>query len=127
MRGDYYVGGFINGKIISGILWYHMHLKEFRALHTLLFGSRVILDHVNWCILALVKFGELLNILECVANIYMCILVVYWWLLSCLINRIQLYHLFSLIMFNCELWTNPSGHLVDHLPYLYGWIDGVQE
>jgi len=25
--------GFINGKIISGIFWYHMHLEESRILH----------------------------------------------------------------------------------------------
>jgi len=35
MRGDYYIGEFINGKIISRIIWYHMHLEESRTLHTL--------------------------------------------------------------------------------------------
>jgi len=33
MCGVYYVGRFINGKIISEILWYHMRLKESRTLH----------------------------------------------------------------------------------------------
>jgi len=37
MRGGYYVGGFINDKII--LAWYHMYLEESRALHTLLFGE----------------------------------------------------------------------------------------
>jgi len=31
--GVYYVGGFINGKIISGIIWCHIHLDESETLH----------------------------------------------------------------------------------------------
>ena len=33
-------------------------------------------------------------------------------------------YVYTLIV-KCEL--TPSGRLVDHLPYSYGWIDDVQE
>jgi len=46
-----------------------------------------------------------------------------------LLNQMKINYIiyFHLIMFNCELWTNPSGRLVDRLPYLYGWVDDVQK
>jgi len=49
MRVDYYVGEFINGKIILGIQWYHMHLEESRTLHAFEYlVSRVIIEYVTW-------------------------------------------------------------------------------
>jgi len=49
MRGDYYIGGFINGKIISGIQWCHMHLDESTTLHAFEYlVSRVIIEYVTW-------------------------------------------------------------------------------
>jgi len=56
MWGDYYVGGFINDKIISGILWYHMHLEEYRTLHA--FDIWRVESYLNWCICALVDFVD---------------------------------------------------------------------
>jgi hypothetical protein len=35
--------------------------------------------------------------------------------------------IFHLIMLIVDVKLTPSGHLVDRLPYLYGWVDGVQE
>jgi len=48
MRGDYYDCGFINGKIISEVQWYHMHLEESRTLHVFEYlMSRVIIEYVT--------------------------------------------------------------------------------
>ena len=61
--GDvYYVGGFINGKIIFGILMVpHASTEEYRTLHAFdILWNCVILDYVIWWLCALVKcVGEL--------------------------------------------------------------------
>ena len=44
------------------------------------------------------------------------------WVCICFIH--ELLECLCLIV-NYEL--TPSGHLVDRLPYPYGWVDGVQE
>jgi len=60
--GDvYYVDGFINGKIIFGILMIpHASREEYRTLHAFdILWNCVILDYVIWWLCALVKLGEL--------------------------------------------------------------------
>jgi len=48
--GVYYVGGFINSKIISGILMApHASKEEYRTLHAFEYlVSRVIIEYVTW-------------------------------------------------------------------------------
>ena len=65
--------------------------------------------------------------------IYMIDVVKWWayvddlirdWIYLLCMNPWMLMFDYNLIV-NCGL--TPSGPLVDHLPYPYGWVDGVQE
>ena len=114
MRVDYYVDGFINGKIISWILWYHMHLEESRTLHAFInWWVESLLEHVNWCICELVNFWWLLWILE-KGELYVYLIELVYSLIE-FVNHVKLNCViyFHLIMFNYRLWTNPE--------WSFGW------
>jgi hypothetical protein len=101
----------------SGILWYHMHLEESRALHTLLFGE---LSHTWLC--ELMYTCDWWNLVT-VVNIWIRWIVYIIWDV-CILGELyetefinhansDFVDYFQLIMFNYDLWTNPQ--------WSFGW------